>query len=67
MVNPFRKCLLSKPVWDYHWESGNWSSTGLVRLVSSQHRVAINEGNVVGKILTAAPVLPWFPPIPLTA
>lgn len=30
-------------------ESGNWSSTGLVRLVSSQHRVAINEGNVVGK------------------
>lgn len=31
------------------WESGNWSSTGLVRLVSSQHRVAINEGNVVGK------------------
>ncbi|SSG25485.1 TonB-dependent receptor domain-containing protein [Klebsiella pneumoniae] len=31
------------------WESGDWSSTGLVRLVSSQHRVAINEGNVVGK------------------
>ncbi|ENE4777040.1 TonB-dependent copper receptor [Klebsiella variicola] len=31
------------------WESGNWSTTGLVRLVSSQHRVAINEGNVVGK------------------
>lgn len=31
------------------WESGNWSSTGLVRLVSSQHQVAINEGNVVGK------------------
>jgi iron complex outermembrane receptor protein len=31
------------------WESGDWSSTGLVRLVSSQHRVAVNEGNVVGK------------------
>lgn len=31
------------------WEHGDWSSTGLLRLVSSQHRVAINEGNVVGK------------------
>nr|WP_145517571.1 TonB-dependent copper receptor [Yersinia mollaretii] len=31
------------------FETGNWSSTGLWRLVSSQHRVAINEGNVVGK------------------
>lgn len=31
------------------WERGNWSSTGLLRLVSSQHRVAVNEGNVVGK------------------
>lgn len=31
------------------WERGNWSSTGLLRLVSSQHRVANNEGNVVGK------------------
>lgn len=31
------------------WEKGDWSSTGLLRLVSSQHRVAINEGNVVGK------------------
>ncbi|MBJ9242539.1 TonB-dependent copper receptor [Citrobacter koseri] len=31
------------------WECGDWSSTGLLRLVSSQHRVAINEGNVVGK------------------
>lgn len=30
-------------------ESGNWRTTGLVRLVSSQHRMAINEGNVVGK------------------
>ena len=30
-------------------ESGNWSSTGLVRLVSSQHRVAMNDGNIVGK------------------
>lgn len=32
-----------------NWESGNWSSGGLLRLVSSQHRVAVNEGNVVGK------------------
>ncbi|WP_156107081.1 TonB-dependent copper receptor [Cedecea neteri] len=31
------------------WERGDWSSTGLLRLVSSQHRVALNEGNVVGK------------------
>ncbi|EIX9083765.1 TonB-dependent copper receptor [Klebsiella aerogenes] len=32
-----------------NWESGNWSSGGLLRLVSSQHRIADNEGNVVGK------------------
>ncbi|SQI43419.1 Colicin I receptor precursor [Leminorella richardii] len=31
------------------WERGGWSSTGLLRLVSAQHRVAINEGNVAGK------------------
>lgn len=31
------------------WEQGDWSSTGLLRLVSSQRRVALNEGNVVGK------------------
>ncbi|EMM6760944.1 TonB-dependent receptor [Pluralibacter gergoviae] len=31
------------------WERGDWSSTGLLRLVSSQHRIARNEGNVVGK------------------
>ncbi|WP_437890406.1 TonB-dependent copper receptor [Phytobacter sp. V91] len=31
------------------YERGDWSTTGLLRLVSSQHRVAINEGNVVGK------------------
>ncbi|OTA19923.1 outer membrane heme receptor [Xenorhabdus beddingii] len=31
------------------WEHGDWSSSGLLRLVNSQHRVAINEGNVVGK------------------
>lgn len=45
MVNPFRKCLLLKPVWDCPGKV----VTGQVRLVSSQHRVAINEGNVVGK------------------
>lgn len=32
-----------------NWESGNWSSGGLLRLVSAQHRLAENEGNVVGK------------------
>ncbi|MCE9733054.1 TonB-dependent copper receptor [Pectobacterium sp. IFB5596] len=31
------------------WEKGNWSSAGLLRLVSQQNRVAVNEGNVVGK------------------
>ncbi|PHM26154.1 TonB-dependent receptor domain-containing protein [Xenorhabdus budapestensis] len=31
------------------WEYGDWTSSGLLRLVSSQNRVAINEGNVVGK------------------
>ncbi|MCW2480214.1 TonB-dependent copper receptor [Candidatus Symbiopectobacterium sp. NZEC135] len=31
------------------WESGNWSSGGLLRLVSSQNRLAVHEGNVVGK------------------
>lgn len=36
------------------WTRGNWSSSGLLRLVSSQHRVAINEGNVVGKDFAAS-------------
>lgn len=31
------------------WEKGNWSSTGLLRVVSHQSRIALNEGNVVGK------------------
>lgn len=31
------------------WEKGDWSSTGLLRMVSPQHRIAVNEGNVVGK------------------
>jgi iron complex outermembrane receptor protein len=31
------------------WEQGDWSSTGLLRVVSGQQRVALNEGNVVGK------------------
>jgi len=31
------------------WEKGNWSSTGLLRIVSHQNRLALNEGNVVGK------------------
>lgn len=37
------------------WERGDWSSTGLLRLVSHQHRVAIDEGNVVGKDFSATP------------
>ncbi|PHM45374.1 outer-membrane heme receptor [Xenorhabdus mauleonii] len=31
------------------WEHGDWASTGLLRLVNSQHRVAVGEGNVIGK------------------
>ncbi|UVK76908.1 MAG: hypothetical protein CMIDDMOC_00403 [Sodalis sp. Fle] len=31
------------------WKSDAWSATGLWRLVAAQHRVAMNEGNVVGK------------------
>lgn len=31
------------------WEKGNWSSIGLLRVVSHQNRIALNEGNVVGK------------------
>ncbi|WP_417028061.1 TonB-dependent copper receptor [Citrobacter sp.] len=37
------------------WEQGDWSSAGLLRLVSSQSRVAINEGNVVGKDFNSSP------------
>ncbi|WP_390902774.1 TonB-dependent copper receptor [Serratia quinivorans] len=37
------------------YERGDWSSTGLWRLVSSQHRVAINQGNVVGKDFADSP------------
>lgn len=32
-----------------NWQSGNWSSAGLIRLVTAQHRTALNQGNVVGK------------------
>ncbi|UDJ88349.1 TonB-dependent copper receptor [Erwinia amylovora] len=31
------------------WHEGSWSTSGLLRMVSHQHRVAMNEGNVVGK------------------
>ena len=31
------------------WEKGDWTTTGLIRVVSRQDRVAINDGNVVGK------------------
>ncbi|WP_409308905.1 TonB-dependent copper receptor [Pectobacterium sp. B1J-3] len=37
------------------WEKGDWSSAGLLRLVSSQHRFAVNEGNVVGKDFDNSP------------
>lgn len=31
------------------WEKSDWTTTGLIRVVSRQDRVAINDGNVVGK------------------
>ncbi len=31
------------------YERGNWSSTGLWRVVAPQHRVAVGQGNVVSK------------------
>ncbi|WP_395479912.1 TonB-dependent copper receptor [Candidatus Curculioniphilus buchneri] len=31
------------------WVEGNWSITGLWRLVAAQKHIALNEGNVVGK------------------
>ncbi|QUG75756.1 TonB-dependent copper receptor [Erwinia sp. E602] len=31
------------------WQQGDWSTTGLLRMVSSQNRIALNQGNVVGK------------------
>lgn len=31
------------------WQHGAWQATGLVRVVSAQHRVARGQGNVVGK------------------
>ncbi|MEQ9861082.1 TonB-dependent copper receptor [Pectobacterium cacticida] len=31
------------------WEKGDWSSAGLLRIVSAQHRTDNNNGNVVGK------------------
>ncbi|WP_205634263.1 TonB-dependent copper receptor [Photorhabdus australis] len=37
------------------YERGDWSSTGLWRLVSSQHRIAVNQGNVVGKDFENSP------------
>ncbi|WP_387465882.1 TonB-dependent copper receptor [Photorhabdus sp. RM323S] len=37
------------------YEHGDWSSTGLWRLVSSQHRITVNQGNVVGKDFKDSP------------
>lgn len=37
------------------YERGDWSSTGLWRLVSSQHRIAVGQGNVVGKDFQDSP------------
>lgn len=31
------------------WDAGDWSATALWRLVAAQRRIALNEGNVVGK------------------
>jgi len=36
------------------WEKGRWSTTGLLRMVSAQNRIALNEGNVVGKDFSAS-------------
>ncbi|WP_241606892.1 TonB-dependent copper receptor [Rosenbergiella australiborealis] len=35
--------------WGATWQQGALSATGLIRVVSAQHRVAKNDGNVVGK------------------
>lgn len=37
------------------WEQGDWSTGGLLRMVSSQSRIARNEGNVVGKDFERSP------------
>ncbi len=42
------------------WEKGDWTTTGLVRVVSRQNRVAINDGNVVGKDLARVQVSQYF-------
>ncbi|MCC6218659.1 MAG: TonB-dependent receptor, partial [Aquabacterium sp.] len=34
-----------------NWQSGAWSAGSLLRLVASQHRYAVNEGNIVGQDL----------------
>jgi len=36
------------------WEKGRWSTSGLLRVVSAQRRIALNEGNVVGKDFSAS-------------
>lgn len=40
--------------WGVSWASGPWSAGGLLRAVTGQHRVAKNEGNVVGQDLGAS-------------
>ncbi|TXI92116.1 MAG: TonB-dependent receptor, partial [Aquabacterium sp.] len=34
-----------------NWQRGAWSAGSLLRLVASQHRYAVNEGNIVGQDL----------------
>ncbi len=36
-----------------NWQRGAWSAGSLLRLVASQHRYAVNEGNIVGQDLGA--------------
>ena len=36
------------------YEHGNWSASALWRLVASQDRIALNEGNVVGRDLESS-------------
>ncbi|ECZ6834382.1 TonB-dependent receptor, partial [Salmonella enterica] len=37
------------------WDKNDWSTTVLWRVVSQQNRIALNEGNVVGKDIIKSP------------
>lgn len=46
---PFPQMPPLKTRFDLSWKQDNLSSAGLLRVVSSQHRIILNEENVVGK------------------